>query len=80
MIRRLAIFAVQLPFHVYRCAISPFLANSCRFQPTCSAYAVEALGIHGPVRGMALTLRRLSRCRPGGQSGHDPVPERDTTF
>ena len=78
MIRRLAIRALQLPVHIYRYALSPFLANSCRFQPTCSAYALEALGTHGPVKGMALTLRRLSRCRPGGQSGYDPVPERDT--
>jgi len=78
MIRRIAIFALQMPVHVYRYAVSPFLATNCRFQPTCSAYALEALGTHGPIRGTALTLRRIARCRPGGASGYDPVPERDT--
>ena len=78
MIRRLAIRALQLPFRVYRYALSPLLPASCRFQPTCSAYALEALERHGPLRGAALTLSRLARCRPGGGSGHDPVPERDT--
>lgn len=76
MIRRLAIRVLQAPFHVYRYAISPLLGANCRFQPTCSAYALDALGRHGPVRGMALTLRRLVRCRPGGGSGYDPVPDR----
>ncbi len=74
MIRRFAITVLQAPVHVYRYAISPLLASNCRFQPTCSAYAIEALGRHGPIRGIALTLRRLVKCRPGGASGHDPVP------
>ena len=49
--------------------------SPCRFTPSCSAYAVEALSIHGTVRGFYLTLRRLLRCRPFGPSGWDPVPE-----
>ncbi len=75
MIRRLAIRVLQAPFHLYRYAISPMLGTNCRFQPTCSAYALEALGRHGPIRGTALTLRRIVKCRPGGEAGHDPVPE-----
>ncbi len=74
MIRRIAIAVLQAPVHVYRYAISPLLATNCRFQPTCSAYALEALGRHGPLKGTALTLRRIVKCRPGGASGLDPVP------
>ena len=49
--------------------------SPCRFFPSCSAYGVEALELHGAARGTWLTLRRLSRCRPWGGSGHDPVPD-----
>jgi hypothetical protein len=49
--------------------------SPCRFTPTCSHYAVEAMSRHGARRGLGLTLRRLGRCRPGGPSGYDPVPE-----
>jgi putative membrane protein insertion efficiency factor len=58
----------------YRRGISPFLPPSCRYTPTCSAYAVEALQRHGALRGGWLTLRRLSRCHPWGGHGYDPVP------
>jgi putative membrane protein insertion efficiency factor len=58
----------------YQLAISPWLAPRCRFQPTCSAYAVEALGKHGAVKGGYLAARRLARCHPWGGSGYDPVP------
>ena len=58
----------------YRACISPMLPNSCRFTPTCSAYALEALRKHGPIKGIWLTIRRLSRCHPWGGSGYDPVP------
>jgi uncharacterized protein len=53
--------------------------SPCRFFPSCSEYAVESLEVHGAVRGLALTLRRLSRCRPFGPSGFDPVPEPRST-
>ncbi len=76
MIRRLLILALQAPLYLYRYTISPLLGAKCRFQPSCSAYAIEALAQHGPIRGVALTLRRLVRCRPGGGSGYDPVPDR----
>ena len=59
---------------VYRFTLSPFLGGSCRFLPTCSAYAIEALQTHGALRGSLLAIRRLSACHPLGRSGFDPVP------
>ena len=59
---------------VYRVAISPWLGPRCRFQPSCSEYALEALERHGALRGSALALRRIARCHPWGGSGYDPVP------
>jgi len=58
----------------YQLAISPWLPPRCRYQPTCSAYAVEALQKHGAIKGSWLAIRRISRCHPLGGSGHDPVP------
>lgn len=58
----------------YRGAISPLLPRSCRFTPTCSEYAIEALRRYGPFKGAWLTFRRLLRCHPWGGSGYDPVP------
>lgn len=69
-----AAWALALPIRAYRLFLSPWLGHHCRFQPTCSAYALEALARHGAARGLALTLRRLARCRPGGGDGFDPVP------
>lgn len=62
----------------YQLFVSPFLGGSCRFQPTCSAYAIGALRTHGALRGTGLALRRLSACHPLGRSGFDPVPELDS--
>jgi putative membrane protein insertion efficiency factor len=59
---------------VYRRFISPVIPPSCRFTPSCSAYAVEALRVHGALRGSWLTLRRLLRCAPWHPGGWDPVP------
>jgi putative membrane protein insertion efficiency factor len=76
--RRAAIFALSVPIYAYRYALSPMLPRSCRFEPSCSAYALEALSVHGPLKGTWLAARRLSRCHPiailGGGSGIDPVP------
>jgi putative membrane protein insertion efficiency factor len=58
---------------VYQYAISPRLGRNCRFTPTCSQYAREAILTHGAVRGMGLSLRRLSRCHPFHPGGYDPV-------
>ena len=60
---------------VYRVLLSPWLGNSCRFEPTCSTYAIEALNRHGAVAGTALTTGRLLRCHPWCTPGADPVPE-----
>ncbi len=60
----------------YQVLLSPWLGGRCRYQPTCSAYAEEALRRHGAARGLWLTLRRLGRCHPWGRWGYDPVPER----
>jgi putative membrane protein insertion efficiency factor len=59
---------------VYRRFVSPIMPARCRFVPSCSAYAVQALEEHGPVRGTWLTIRRLLRCQPFARSGFDPVP------
>lgn len=59
---------------LYRLAISPWLGNNCRFEPSCSAYAVDALREHGAFRGTYLAARRIGRCHPWGGSGYDPVP------
>ncbi|MEO0830746.1 MAG: membrane protein insertion efficiency factor YidD [Pseudomonadota bacterium] len=66
---------VALPIRAYRLVLSPWVGFNCRFQPTCSAYALEALETHGALHGSWLTLRRISRCHPWGASGHDPVPD-----
>jgi uncharacterized protein len=60
----------------YRLVLSPWLGSSCRFEPTCSAYALQALQRHGALAGSYLTLRRLGRCHPWCQGGCDPVPDR----
>lgn len=59
---------------LYQLLISPWLPRSCRFQPTCSSYAIEALKVHGLFRGSWLAVRRISRCHPWGDTGYDPVP------
>ncbi len=68
--RSLALGAVRL----YQMAISPYLPGTCRHTPTCSQFAYEAIDRHGVMRGIWLGLKRLSRCRPLGTSGYDPVP------
>lgn len=73
-ISRIASRLLILPIRFYQLTISPMLPASCRFTPTCSQYAIEALRRHGPMRGLWLTLRRISRCHPWAGSGYDPVP------
>lgn len=59
----------------YRLLLSPWLGSSCRFEPTCSAYALQALALHGAAKGSFLTVHRLARCGPWCPGGHDPVPQ-----
>ena len=70
MMRWLLIFLVR----GYQVVLSPLLPSTCRFYPSCSAYAVEALERHGAWRGAKLTIRRLARCHPFHPGGYDPVP------
>lgn len=65
---------LMVPIAGYRRFISPFIAPRCRFAPSCSEYALEALRVHGAVRGLWLTVRRLARCHPFHPGGYDPVP------
>ncbi|GFH63431.1 MAG: membrane protein insertion efficiency factor YidD [Candidatus Desulfovibrio kirbyi] len=69
-LRSLCVLLIRL----YQYCISPLLPPVCRFYPTCSAYAAEAILQHGPLRGGLLALHRLVRCHPFGGSGYDPVP------
>ena len=59
---------------LYQVTLGPFLGGRCRFEPSCSAYGVDAIEIHGALKGSWLTIRRLLRCQPFGGHGYDPVP------
>ncbi|MFT4620045.1 MAG: putative membrane protein insertion efficiency factor [Sulfitobacter sp.] len=68
-------FTFSLPIKAYRLLLSPWVGNGCRFHPTCSAYALEALEAHGGLKGGWLAIRRIGRCHPWGGSGIDNVPD-----
>ncbi|MBF9047876.1 membrane protein insertion efficiency factor YidD [Rhodobacterales bacterium LSUCC0031] len=68
-------YIVSLPVRFYRLVFSPWVGHGCRFQPTCSAYAMEALEKHGALKGSWLAIRRIGRCHPWGGSGIDNVPD-----
>ena len=73
--------ALIFPFIIivrgYQKVISPLFPSTCRYQPTCSHYAIEALETHGLLRGGWLALKRIGRCHPWGSTGYDPVPKKD---
>ena len=68
-------YIVSLPVRAYRMVLSPWVGHGCRYQPTCSAYSLEALEKHGAIKGTYLTVRRIMRCHPWGGSGIDNVPD-----
>lgn len=69
---------LRVLIRAYQWLIAPVLGANCRFAPSCSEYAHEALGIHGPIRGSWLALCRILRCHPWGGAGYDPVPPRSS--
>jgi len=75
-IKNILEFIVLLPIYFYRYAISPLKPPSCRYTPTCSEYAVQAIKKHGPFKGVWLASKRILSCNPWGGSGYDPVPEK----
>ena len=75
----LAQWALILPIRFYKAFISPLLPPSCRFYPSCSSYAIEAITVHGPLKGLWLAVRRILRCHPGSAGGFDPVPPKTVT-
>ena len=72
-----AAYLLSLPVRAYRLVLSPYVGHGCRYQPTCSAYALDALNRHGALKGGWLAVRRIGRCHPLGGSGSDPVPGAD---
>jgi putative membrane protein insertion efficiency factor len=76
---RLAVAALRATIRAYQLSLSPFLGGNCRFAPTCSEYARDAIARHGALGGLALAVRRLARCHPFGPGGFDPVPDRIPT-
>ena len=73
-VRKLFMWLLLLPIYFYKVAISPLTPPSCRYTPSCSTYAMEAIRKHGPLKGLYLAVRRILRCHPWGGSGYDPVP------
>ncbi|MBX2811547.1 MAG: membrane protein insertion efficiency factor YidD [Myxococcales bacterium] len=75
-VRQILLYTFLGLVHGYRWFLSPFMGGRCRFEPSCSSYALEALRLHGPWYGLYLVVARIGRCRPGGGMGYDPVPMR----
>lgn len=77
MLRKFATKAILGTIKVYQTLISPITPSTCRFQPTCSHYAKEAILTHGIVKGGLYAIKRIFRCHPWGKSGYDPVPPKN---
>lgn len=73
-VRQMLVWTLILPIKFYQHFISPLTPPMCRYTPTCSHYAVEAIMKHGPIKGTWLAIKRICRCNPWGGSGYDPVP------
>lgn len=74
LLRRLLMWTLLLPIYFYKSVISPITPPSCRYTPSCSSYAIEALKKYGPFKGLYLAIKRILRCHPWGGEGYDPVP------
>lgn len=74
MLNKIITFPLVVLIKIYKWFISPLFPDNCRYQPTCSGYMLEALRIHGPIKGLWLGMKRISRCHPWGSEGYDPVP------
>jgi len=79
-IRWLLISLLIIPIKIYQWIISPALPKTCRYYPSCSEYAIDALKIHGPIKGLIMGTKRILSCHPWGGHGHDPVPPKGTPF
>ena len=77
MLHKIFTLPLIIVIKFYQYAISPWLPKSCRYEPTCSSYMVEALKTHGLLKGFWLGLKRISRCHPWGKQGYDPVPPKN---
>lgn len=74
IVKQILILPFLILIRFYQWVISPALGPKCRFTPTCSQYAADALKKHGVIKGLLLSIKRISKCRPGGGHGYDPVP------
>jgi len=77
LIKNIVIFLALIPVRIYQWCISPLLGPSCRHEPTCSQYMVEAIKEWGVLKGWWLGMKRLSKCHPWGTSGQDPIPKKN---
>tara|TARA_B100001750_G_C15464642_1_gene576289 strand:- start:1206 stop:1451 length:246 start_codon:yes stop_codon:yes gene_type:complete len=77
VIKTIATFLLILPIKCYQILLSPLFPKSCRFEPTCSNYFIQAIKKFGPIYGFWLGIIRISKCHPWGEYGYDPVPERE---
>jgi uncharacterized protein len=73
-VNKILLFPFIALIKIYQYGISPILGHKCRFVPTCSQYTQEALQKHGLIKGLGLSIKRISQCHPGGKTGYDPVP------
>jgi len=77
-IRWFFVAVLSIPIKIYQWIISPALPKTCRYYPSCSEYAIQALKVHGPVKGLIMGTKRILSCHPWGGHGHDPVPPKGT--
>ena len=77
-VKRIISFILIIPVKIYQLVISPWLPSSCRYNPTCSHYTIEALKVHGPLKGLFLSIRRIFSCHQWGGWGNDRVPSKDS--